>query len=473
VIAMTDRQESGFELRRDGLGILLFTLGAFFTVLLVLALASTGPLEKAEGTGALARLWASSLGLFPALVFFGGCAILGARLFLAGVSDLRRDVGGLALVTLGLSVLLGAFSGSAGGLVGSLTAGAIAHATHVAVGALVGLVALAAAVWIAWLRPARGGVLLAGSAEDVEEDRVKPAAPQASDLGVSAAEAAALIPSEIPSVANPAVAVTTRRIDLRRIGEIPEGARPILTPHVHTPTAPSPPQPIDEPSAPSLEHWTPAPEPGMPADAADEDLARAEEPEPVPAPVAATLVEIEAPEDEIEEEVSELEVEEEEEEEVAEEELEIEEPQPEAELEAEEPEAEDSEPVLRPSWEQPTLFQEGEEPVDAYGTPLSLVPAEEDDVVLQPVPAPAKKKASREGQEEEHSRFLAEVGCLFVDRGRVAVSMLQKQFDMDFEEATEVLDELQALGLIGPYLGGQRRDILLTRDEWLEKVSSL
>jgi len=36
-----------------------------------------------------------------------------------------------------------------------------------------------------------------------------------------------------------------------------------------------------------------------------------------------------------------------------------------------------------------------------------------------------------------------------------------------------VLDELQTMGLIGPYLGGQRRDILLTRDEWLEKVSSL
>jgi hypothetical protein len=51
--------------------------------------------------------------------------------------------------------------------------------------------------------------------------------------------------------------------------------------------------------------------------------------------------------------------------------------------------------------------------------------------------------------------------------------MLQKQYGMDFEEATTVLDELQRLGLIGPYLGGQRRDILLTREEWLEKVSSL
>lgn len=466
---MTDRQEGGFELRRDGLGILLFTTGAFFSVLLVLALASHGPLEKAEGTAALARLWAGSIGLFPALVLCGGCAILGARLFLAGSSELRRNLGGLALVSLGSSVLLGAFSESAGGLVGSLTAGALSRATHVAVGTLVGLGALAAAVWIAWLRPARAGGRFAGAMEDVEEDRLKPAAPQASDLGVTAAEAAALIPTELPSVAPPAVAVTTRRIDLRRIGEIPEGARPILSPHVHTPTLASPPQPIDEPAAPSVEHWTPAPEPGMPADTADEDLARGEEPDSVPEPVASTLVEIEDPEDEleIEEELSEPELEERE----LEEELEESAPEPE----------EDSEPVLRPSWEQPTLFQEGEESVDAYGTPLSVatpepeetLASEEDEVVLKPVAAPARKRKGRAAPQEERSRFLAEVGCLFVDRGRVAVSMLQKQFDMDFEEATEVLDELQALGLIGPYLGGQRRDILLTRDEWLEKVSSL
>ena len=61
-------------------------------------------------------------------------------------------------------------------------------------------------------------------------------------------------------------------------------------------------------------------------------------------------------------------------------------------------------------------------------------------------------------------------GCLFIERQRVAVSMLQKEYAMDFKTATAVLDELQKVGLIGPYLGGQRRDILMTQDEWKEKV---
>jgi DNA segregation ATPase FtsK/SpoIIIE-like protein len=55
---------------------------------------------------------------------------------------------------------------------------------------------------------------------------------------------------------------------------------------------------------------------------------------------------------------------------------------------------------------------------------------------------------------------------LFLERGRVAVSMLQRTFDLDFKEATALLDQLQQAGLIGPYLGGQKRDILLSADEW-------
>ena len=66
--------------------------------------------------------------------------------------------------------------------------------------------------------------------------------------------------------------------------------------------------------------------------------------------------------------------------------------------------------------------------------------------------------------------ILMKAADLFLDRDRVAVSLLQRQFELDFEESCAVLDELQERGLIGPYLGGNRRDILLTREEWLERV---
>jgi hypothetical protein len=508
---MSEKREIGFDARRDGLGIVLFTAGAFFSVLLAMALGSSEPLERAEGTGTIARIWAGSIGLMPGLLFSAGIAVLGGWLFLVGGGGkLTRHTGGLAFAALGLSVLLGAFSASAGGLVGDLSGGVLARSTHVVIGALFGLAAFAAPVWFFWVRP----TLAARSGGEPVLEPERPAS-RPLEEGVTAAEAAALIPEELPSwraeprkqspsLASAAVLPSPYREDVRRRGEVPEGARPLHPPHVHTPTpfGPSgPSEPLDAPAASSVQHWTPAAELAPPGDSADEDLAGAEEPAPV-----SEVPEEEEEEDELSEAAGEILVEE---------------PLVEAaEVDVEPaPAARATEHLLRPSWEQSSLFEVEEEPVDAYGTPVSLVdsvgssdtgdleaaeepeehattaptqaehteelldPAEaassadesrkeEREVLLQPAATPAKKKAKVRSRPEDRAVLLAEIGCLLVERGRVAVSMLQKQYGMDFEEATRVLDELQEMGLIGPYLGGQRRDILLTRDEWLEKVSS-
>ncbi|QDU86252.1 FtsK-like domain-containing protein [Planctomycetes bacterium Pla163] len=85
----------------------------------------------------------------------------------------------------------------------------------------------------------------------------------------------------------------------------------------------------------------------------------------------------------------------------------------------------------------------------------------ENDVVLTPT-APSAPK--------DRERLLFEAGRMFVVEGRVAVSMLQKRFGLDFKESTEVMDELQERGLIGPYMGGSRREILMDADTWRETV---
>lgn len=503
---MSEQSENRFELRRDGLGILLFTVGAFLAVLIALALASSEPLEKAEGTAAIARLFAKGIGLAPALLASAGCAVLGARLFLAGGAGgatALKSAGRIGLVAVGLSVLLGAFSATSGGAVGALTAGAVAHATNGFVGGLAGLVALAVAAWAAWGRSRRPAETAASAAPVAS-------ALASADQGVSAEEAAALIPGDLtpwrkePRMDSPVTetqspATPVRPESARRRGEIPEGARLLDPTHVHSAVIQSEPAtPIselhDELGAPALHDGAADPERLLAADGADEDLAPEEEhgeatveirvsgeldgpDEPTRAGYGLDhpeLIEVEA----FEAEDLELEPLEEE---LDEEELDEEEEPVEAEaLEPEEEEApaEEAASVPRPSWEQSSLFEaEAEPPVDAYGTPLEETAeggSGEVDVILTPQPPRKKRRKPREKKVvDERSQLLAEIGCLLLDRGRVAVSMLQKQYDMDFDEATRVLDELQALGLIGPYLGGQRRDILLTRDEWLEKVSSL
>ena len=129
---------SGIDFRRDGRGLTLFTVGAFFTVLLALAVGSSEPLERVTGTGALARLWSVTIGVLPGLLFCAGIAGLGAWEFLDGsAKDLRRHARGLAATALGLSILMGAFSETAGGFLGHHSSGAISRYVHVVAGAVV------------------------------------------------------------------------------------------------------------------------------------------------------------------------------------------------------------------------------------------------------------------------------------------------------------------------------------------------
>jgi chemotaxis protein histidine kinase CheA len=87
-----------------------------------------------------------------------------------------------------------------------------------------------------------------------------------------------------------------------------------------------------------------------------------------------------------------------------------------------------------------------------------------------PVPAAAAVRKKKREREPEIDDLVYRAGCLFIERQRVAVSMLQRDFGLDFKAATAVLDQLQKAGLIGPYLGGQRRDILISREQWDELV---
>jgi len=500
---------SGIDLHRDGRGLALFTAGAFFTVLLALAVGSSEPLERITGTGVLARGWALTVGLLPGLLFCVGIAGLGAWEFLAGGGkDLKRHARGFGLTALGLSLLLGAFSDSAGGFLGHTSTGAIARHVHVVPAVLFGFAAFLAPIWSFWLKP----VILEGTAETVPAESEH--APRASavpgpsphpelgiDVGVTAAEAAALIPRDLPSwralprklVAHetPTSPPSPYPEDVRRRGEIPRGAKPLHPPHVEASQSF---QGTDEPAVPAL-HLGPAePEPRHFAVSARTDLAIPAE-KPQPDPVLEMLPSFDPREREQAFDELRLALEE-----LAFREPEVaadpaEEPAEEIAVEAtvdEEAEVGEEAAVapLRPSWEQPDLFAEDDEPVDAYGTPISVVESvradqeaqaeaepEEREVTLKPVAASRSRKKSSPkppaAPTGDRAALLAEIGCHLLERGRVAVSMLQKQYGMDFEEATSVLDELQRMGLIGPYLGGQRRDILLTREEWLEKVSSL
>jgi DNA translocase FtsK/SpoIIIE-like protein len=640
---MSENTRSGHNLGHDILGVVLFAFGGFLGVSVVTYLV-TGSYDPTSLTAFVVDLVAM-FGSSPVLWLCAGLVFIGVRLFLSGVSGgLGRDIAGFFVTALGLSILLGVFSRSLGGSFGVATGGAAADLLTPAGGAVLGIGALVGPAWFLWLRTSslarRTG--LAGDQEAPLPGDLAPEADEAADSiadGVTAEEARALLsrpeaetPSESETDGTQEVAGAIGGtwatwgpeepvakaspppypVDVRKYGGVPEGARPIEPDHAQR-------QSQSPAEARAVRRWSP-PASGSPELGARSHLAPEEDPQDragAPAgqrgpaaeparpqtlaipprrtpqssaatpilPVAlgssaaatAPIAEVSA---EPAAEVSRAE-------EVH--------PIPSAEVGASPP---------APSWEQPGLFEPPEEPVDAYGTPLSLVmalreesdaapgaaadaapdsledaaeespegslffgseaapaleeeaeesavEAQEDDtdaaleeelaaselgqadeagasdeaderqVVITPVQhslldddeAPVPKQKPRPGKASKRKKgaapkveepaadspdvddlaverrvmpetpesgavggsaedLLHRAGNLILERKRVAVSMLQREFELDFKEATELLDQLQNAGLIGPYLGGQRRDILLTTEQWQERIGA-
>lgn len=342
----------------DWLGIVLFAAGSFGTVLMLRAMSTTGPLEEQGPFGRYAAQWTSVIGMFPSLFLNAAIALLGARFFLeVGKSTLLRNLIGCAGLAVALAVICGAWKIDAGGSIGLHTGAVVTERTHVAVGTLIGLISFFAVAWFAWFRSSAIAEAAHETSAPVQAVLEKSATRMtarpavlkttAANEGVSLAESAALFPEDDEpvvvkmltpdEVARASLApFSSQEIppspypeDVRLKGQIPAGARPLEKPHASTTTeSPVPASPVYR--------WT------APREERTDDGARAHL---VEAP--ATPEQRERP---VEERVGSEEA---------------------AELSAVE-----ARPIA-PSWEQPLIpFQpeEGdEEPVDAYGTPLTLV----------------------------------------------------------------------------------------------------
>ena len=110
--------------------------------------------------------------------------------------------------------------------------------------------------------------------------------------------------------------------------------------------------------------------------------------------------------------------------------------------------------------------EEGEEEEAELEEPEA---AEGDEPQVELEPVPSARASGPRGNRWEHPELVREAGAFLIERNRVGVSLLQRQFELDFETASELLEEFEEVGLIGPYMGGQKRAILLDLDAWLER----
>jgi hypothetical protein len=114
--------------------------------------------------------------------------------------------------------------------------------------------------------------------------------------------------------------------------------------------------------------------------------------------------------------------------------------------------------------------EEGEEEEEEEEEETAEASDEEPEVEIQP--APSARKATGRSAKWSHGDLIREAGVFLIERDRVGVSLLQRQFELEFDAAQALLAEIEEAGLIEPYMGGQKRAILLDLEAWLDRSPS-
>ena len=110
---------------------------------------------------------------------------------------------------------------------------------------------------------------------------------------------------------------------------------------------------------------------------------------------------------------------------------------------------------------------------------------EYDDEILRHIEkAAAGKDAPEEKDEDGHSAALDDnpfSGCdellpqavdVILDTKQASVSMLQRRLKLGYSRAARLVDQMEELGIVGPFEGSKPRQLLITREQWQEMSMS-
>ena len=74
------------------------------------------------------------------------------------------------------------------------------------------------------------------------------------------------------------------------------------------------------------------------------------------------------------------------------------------------------------------------------------------------------------GEEEQDELFPAGVDVI-LDLGQASVSLLQRRLKLGYARAARLMDQMEEKGIVGPSEGSKPRQILITKDQWVQMQS--
>jgi len=80
----------------------------------------------------------------------------------------------------------------------------------------------------------------------------------------------------------------------------------------------------------------------------------------------------------------------------------------------------------------------------------------------------ADADAPAEGGESDYDELLPQAVDVIFDTRQASVSMLQRRLKLGYSRAARLVDQMEELGIVGPFEGSKPRQVLITREQWQE-----
>jgi S-DNA-T family DNA segregation ATPase FtsK/SpoIIIE len=82
--------------------------------------------------------------------------------------------------------------------------------------------------------------------------------------------------------------------------------------------------------------------------------------------------------------------------------------------------------------------------------------------------AKAAKDEGPADKTNDYDELLPQAVDVILETGQASVSLLQRRLKLGYSRAARLVDQMEEMGVVGPFQGSKPRDILITRQQWQE-----
>ena len=76
------------------------------------------------------------------------------------------------------------------------------------------------------------------------------------------------------------------------------------------------------------------------------------------------------------------------------------------------------------------------------------------------------ERPKEETEAGDYDELLPQAADLIFETGQASVSMLQRRLKLGFSRAGRIVDQMEQMGILGPYEGSKPRALLITKEQW-------